>query len=131
MAEGTARAAGGVAVRGEVHRQEAAAGLEDTPYLGEPRSPEVLGQVVQHDSGDKVVPARPVEDAACRVRGVGGLVVHFRASFGKLRQQPHTFVLGPGEMPQRTPFQCCISVSYPFEYPFEPTAHTSWLEMAA
>src|SRR5262245_44875810 len=32
MAEGTAGAEGGVAVRGEVQRQEAAAGLEDTPY---------------------------------------------------------------------------------------------------
>src|SRR5918911_4876228 len=43
-------AEGGVAVRGEVHRHEAAAGLEDTPYLGEPRALEVIGQVVQHEA---------------------------------------------------------------------------------
>src|SRR5207248_8060566 len=58
MAEGTARAAGGVAVRGEVHRQEAAAGLEDTPYLGEPRALEVLGQVVQHEAAGHEVERR-------------------------------------------------------------------------
>src|SRR5215208_1764364 len=176
MAEGTARAEGGVAVRGDVHRYEAAAGPEDTPYLVEPRALEVIGQVVQReaagheverrirerdhldqgdleidigaglrhllpgdfdhlgggvnavhlarsrarleaeseraraaadvehlltgrrrgqlyelltdrlvpperdDSAEKVVPARPVEDAACRLRSVGSLVVHFRAS---------------------------------------------------
>jgi hypothetical protein len=43
-------AKGRVAVRGEVHRHEAAAGLEDTPYLVEPRALEIIGQVVQHEA---------------------------------------------------------------------------------
>src|SRR5215216_6187312 len=191
MAEGTARAEGGVAVRGEVHRYEAAAGLEDSPYLVEPRALEVIGQVVQReaagheverrirerdrldqgdqeidigaglrrlflgdfdhlgggvnavhlarsrarlegegeraraaadvehlltgrrsgqlyerltdrlvpperdDSAEKVVPARPVEDAACRLRGVGGVVVHFRASSARAGCQDLVEDVGP------------------------------------
>src|SRR2546421_6047220 len=61
MAEGTARAEGGVAVRGEVQRHEAAAGLEDTPYLGEARALEVIGQVVQHEAAGHEVERRSRE----------------------------------------------------------------------
>jgi hypothetical protein len=58
---GRARAEGGGAVRGEVHRQEAAAGLEDTPYLGELRALEVIGQVVQHEAAGHEVERRSRE----------------------------------------------------------------------
>src|SRR3989440_11699781 len=54
-------AEGGVAVRGEVHGHEAAAGLEDTPYLGEPRALEVIGQVVQHEAAGHEVERRSGE----------------------------------------------------------------------
>src|SRR5918912_910291 len=54
-------AEGGVAVRGEVQRQEAAAGLEDTPYLVEPRALEVSGQVVQHEAAGHEVERRSRE----------------------------------------------------------------------
>src|ERR671931_1974479 len=54
-------AEGGVAVRGEVHRHEAATGLEDTPYLGEPRALEVIGQVVQHEAAGHEIERRSRE----------------------------------------------------------------------